>query len=333
MAPEVAVYTTPSEALVGLLTKSYLLQALPLVRRMQFTKFPGGITEHARILWCSRASLEHYSTTTAAAADGDGGGGDDTRSLQEVTPFAAAYLDLSRSPETELWIYSSMERRLGGCGAGTEAEIRERRKREGEEENSMSGDHENEQERGREEEIACAVALLREVKRQQDQYFAAGSAHARGRGDPNILVGNLNEALRERLAAAGMAIASTGVYDKWVFKIDELPEVAAPRPLDDGRRWVWDVVRPADIPLTIARTEIQRKEYASSLFPSFPLSFHSFFRSFVTEKWEMRGTRSLGTTGLLMSRRRTMKLLPSTALYLDDGTLVAWAFLGECAPV
>ncbi|KAJ3563387.1 hypothetical protein NPX13_g8216 [Xylaria arbuscula] len=27
-------------------------------------------------------------------------------------------------------------------------------------------------------------------------------------------------------------------------------------------------------------------------------------------------------------RRRTMKLLPSTALYLDDGTPVAWAFLG-----
>jgi hypothetical protein len=27
--------------------------------------------------------------------------------------------------------------------------------------------------------------------------------------------------------------------------------------------------------------------------------------------------------------RRTMKLLPSTALYLDDGTPVAWAFLGK----
>ncbi|KAI1203133.1 hypothetical protein F5X97DRAFT_158929 [Nemania serpens] len=291
MAPKVTVYTTPPEALVELLRKSHLLQALPLVRRLQFTMFPGGITEHARILWCSRASLEHYSTT-AAVADDDDSNGNETRSLREEKPFAAAYLDLSRGPETELWIYSSMERQLGGYGAGagtgtgTGTGIPGGGKREGEGENSISGDHENEQqEQEREGEIACAVALLREVKRQQDLYFAPGTAGARERENPDILVGNLNEALRERLAAAGTAIVSTGIYDKWVFKIDELPDVAAPRSLGDGRRWVWDVVRPADIPFTIARTEIQRKE-------------------------------------------RTMRLLPSTALYLDDGTLVAWAFLG-----
>lgn len=287
MAPEVAVYTEPPDALVGLLTKSHLLQAFPLVRRMQFTKFPGGITEHARILWCSRVSLEHCSTLalvpTPTAGDDDGDDGDDdTRSPRGETPFAAAYLDLSRGPETELWIYSSMERRLGGCGAGagtgTGSETRRGGRREEEGENLMtSEDDESEQER-EEEEIACAVALLREVKRQQDLYFAPGSVRERERENPAILVGNLNEALRERLAGAGMAIVSTGLYDKWVFRIDELPDVvAAPRPLDDdGRRWVWDVVRPADIPFTITRTKIQRTEYGFSL-SSHPPFFFFFF--------------------------------------------------------
>ncbi|KAI1132098.1 hypothetical protein F5Y10DRAFT_17175 [Nemania abortiva] len=261
MAPDVAVYTTPPEALVEVL-KSHLLHSLPLIRRLRFTRFPGGITEHTRILWSSRVSLENY-LAAIKGIDGDDGL---QRSREAIVPFAAGYLDFSRGPETELWIYSSMEHRVGEEGRG-------------EVEGSTGEAH-------AQEEVACAVALLREVKRQQDLYFVPGSPQAVARESPAILVGNLNEVLRERLVEVNMAIVSTGLYDKWIFKADELPDVALPdAPGGDGRRWVWDRVRREDIPLTISRTQIPRKE-------------------------------------------RTMKLLPSTALYLDDGTSVAWAFLG-----
>ncbi|KAI3342808.1 hypothetical protein F4824DRAFT_120496 [Ustulina deusta] len=305
MAPEVAVYTTPPEGLVELLRRSHPLLALPLVRRLQFAaRIPGGITEHARILWCSGAPLQDHRLLAVYKKhddDDDGKVGVELRKGEEEgeeetegsssstgrkhVPFAAAYLDFSRGPETELWIYSSMEGRLDGTwgsekGTGVGRE-------EGGREGASNGD-DNGDDWGREEEIACAVALLREVKRLQDLYFVPGSPQAREREFPSILVGNLHEVLRERLVApeVGMAIVSTGLYDKWVFEVGQLPDVGLPDVLgDDGRRWVWDVVRREDIAFTISRTQIPRRE-------------------------------------------RTMKLLPSTALYLDDGTPIAWAFLG-----
>ncbi|KAI1734470.1 hypothetical protein F4680DRAFT_462357 [Xylaria scruposa] len=254
MAPKVSVYTTPPSALVEFLTRPpHLPHALPLARRMRFTTFPGGITEHARILWASEVSLDEYLAGAQNAED--------------ARPFAAAYLDFSRGPETELWIYSSLEIRSGPSGG------------------ERAGEEEEDKER---DEIACAVALLREVKRLQDLYFTPGSDRARDREFPTILVGNLDEVLRERLLGAGMAIFSTGLYDKFIFKVDDLPVVKLPEVLggDGGaRRLVWDRLRPEDIPYAISQSKIPRKE-------------------------------------------RTVKLLPSTALYLDDGTPIAWAFLG-----
>ncbi|KAI0972513.1 hypothetical protein F4678DRAFT_41751 [Xylaria arbuscula] len=283
MAPEVVTYTTPPQGLIRLLSRSHPLLTLPLVRRLQFAgKFPGGITEHAKILWCSGVSLSEHPH--AAPDDHDGGEGVDAEREvtsgkqrgenggEEEVPFAAAYLDFSRGPETELWIYSSMEARLARTGA--EAEEKK--------------DEDADIERG---ELACAVALLRQVKRQQDLYFLPGSPAAAAREFPTILVGNLNEVVRERLVAAGLDIISTGLYDKWIFETDRLPDVGLPEVLGggegggEGKVWGWDVVRREDILFTISRTKIPRRE-------------------------------------------RTMKLLPSTALYLDDGTPVAWAFLG-----
>ncbi|GAP86165.1 putative gnat family protein [Rosellinia necatrix] len=261
MNREVTVYTTPPEALVELLTKSHPLHSLPLIRRLRFTGFPGGITENTKILWSSTAAIEDH---LAAAVTG--------HTLRERIPFAAAYLDFSRAPETELWIYSSMEQRLVGGKA-------EEKGGEGERVNDRDCERERERQ---EEEIAAAAGLLRRVKHEQDLYFAAGSA----RGSPAaVLVGSMHEVLRERLAAAGMAFDSTRVYDKWFFKPSELPDIELPDDPGDERRWVWDAVRPEDIPFAIASTKVPRREH-------------------------------------------TMRLLPSRALYLDDGTLVAWAFLG-----
>ncbi|KAI1368004.1 hypothetical protein F5Y08DRAFT_20181 [Xylaria arbuscula] len=304
----VTVYTTPPETLVDVLRRSHPLVSLPLVRRLRFAAgFAGGITEHSRILWCSRIPLEEYyqghpslpeekegeeEEEGKGKGEEESGGPRVSRSSQyEQLAFAAAYLDFSRGPETELWLYSSMEARLSGEVSTTTAQ----RDGSSSNDNDINGERERERERQR-EEIACAVALLREVKHQQDLYFVPGSPRALEREFPTVLVGNLNEVLRERLVAPGVGvdIVSTGLYDKWIFEIGKLPAVklAGDGPGDgdvdgdgDGSRWVWDVVRREHIPFTISRTKIPRRE-------------------------------------------RTMKLLPSTALYSDDGTPVAWAFLG-----
>ncbi|KAI1356480.1 hypothetical protein F5Y01DRAFT_309891 [Xylaria sp. FL0043] len=293
-APRVAVYTAPPEILVELLARSHHLLTLPLIRRLQFAaKFSGGITEHARILWCSPVALEEHPLLDASKRHaggqvgvvaglerGDKEAGDGEK---EEVPFAAAYLDFSRGPETELWIYSSMERCFYGIEDGTG-------RGKGEDE----GKGEKEPSNLEREEIACAVALLREVKRQQDLYFVPGSPQAVEREFPTILIGNLNEVLRERLVAPDvrMDIVSTGLYDKWIFEVGKLPDVKLPEVIPgsgggdgEGRRWAWDIVRKEDVAFTISRTKIPRKE-------------------------------------------RTMKLLSSTALYLDDGKPIAWAFLG-----
>lgn len=248
--PEVTVYNRPPEALAKLLTLFDPLHTLPLVRRLQFTRFPGGITEHTRILFSSTVSLEERLTTATAAVDTDSNIHPDAKD-KSIPPFAAAYLDFSRGPETELWVYSSLERRCSSSAAGKQADA--------------DGDDELEK-----QEIASVLALLRNVKRREAEYFAPGSARAAAREHPTLLVGNLNEVLRARLVGAGVDLVSTGLYDKFLFCVEDLPDVKLPDGISgDGRSWVWDRVRPEDIPLTILRTKIPRREYVC---PS-PFSF------------------------------------------------------------
>ncbi|KAI1828112.1 hypothetical protein F4861DRAFT_243876 [Xylaria intraflava] len=284
MAPEVSVYTTPPKALVEVLTKFRIPYSLPLIRRLRFTGFPGGCTQHTRILWSSRLPVEEYPASHEAGAGAGARSSPGTEGeagpVEEMIPFAAAYLDFSREPETELWLYSSLE-----VTAAESDDIGVQEDREEEEEGRKIGAPGRARaEQGEDEAFECLVALLREVKREQDLYFVPGSAQALAREFPTVLVGNLNEVLREHLVTRGVSIVSTGLYDKWIFRVDGLPPVREPAVLG-GRPCLWDVVRREDIMLTISRTNIQRRE-------------------------------------------RTMKLLPSRALYLEDGTLIAWAFLG-----
>ena len=79
----VAVYAEPPPRLLALLRR-HTPHSLPLLRRLEFTRFPGGITEHARVLWASGAALPESEAEAEAEADSD-------------VVFAAGYLDLSRS--------------------------------------------------------------------------------------------------------------------------------------------------------------------------------------------------------------------------------------------
>ncbi|RYP19425.1 hypothetical protein DL767_009648 [Monosporascus sp. MG133] len=241
MAVDVSRYREPPAPLLALLRR-HVPHSLPLLRRLQFTRFPGGITEHARILWASDVE----------PAD----------DLPDSAHFTAGYLDFSRGPETELWLYSSLERDQSPAAEDDPT--------------TAHADH---------PAASQAEAALREVKRLRDEYYRGGggeeSEKGGGRPEPTVLIGTLNERLRRALAGRGVAFPYVGAYDKWLFRAGELPEDV--RALPEGMRW--DTVRRGDIPLVLSRTHIKRKE-------------------------------------------RTVVLLRSTAIKLEDGTPVAWALLG-----
>ncbi|KAI0890076.1 uncharacterized protein GGS22DRAFT_183427 [Annulohypoxylon maeteangense] len=243
MPPKVEVYTTPPPALEKLLRSHHLPHALPLLRRLRFTRFPGGITEHTRILYASASGAEL---------------GDDTPGDE---PFAAAYLDFSRGPETEIWLYASLERRPDALARAASSVGRETR---------------TDDEESREEASAtCARLVLREVKRLRDLYSAARAQVS------HVFAGALSETLRLALLNQGIVFEFVSIFDKWIFRLQDLPAVRDP--LGEGMEW--GPVRRKDIPLMLSRTKIPRTE-------------------------------------------RTVMLLPSMAVYRDDGTPIAWAFLG-----
>ncbi|KAI1385028.1 uncharacterized protein F4822DRAFT_380958 [Hypoxylon trugodes] len=244
MSTDVAVYTQPPENLIQLLTTNHLPHALPLLRRLRFTQFPGGISEHARIIFASATNTPDIDSVD--------------------TPFAAAYLDLSRGPETQIWLYSSLERRPDALASAAS---------EGDKNENGRGVEEQKEEAAAE----CARRVLRQVKKERDAYFAKVG----GERSSTILAGTLSEVLRLALLNRGVVFPYVSVYDKWLFRLDNLPDVQSPLTTDMR----WDKFQREDIPLMLSRTNINRKE-------------------------------------------RTIVLLPSMAVYRDDGTPIAWALLG-----
>ena len=89
MAEYAQVYSTIPEGLLKLLGDN-LPYSLPLLRRIQFTKFEGGLTKTARIILVSEhGDLEGESTPQR---------------------FSAAYLDIGGGPDTQMWVYSTVEK-------------------------------------------------------------------------------------------------------------------------------------------------------------------------------------------------------------------------------
>ncbi|KAK3341623.1 hypothetical protein B0T25DRAFT_573984 [Lasiosphaeria hispida] len=231
--------TTPTApaALLAALTP-HLPHSLPLLRRLQFAhNIPGGTTATTRVVW---------------ARYGD--------SVGEL--FAAAYVDLSRGPETECWLYSTMEDAVEGVGA---EEVRLAEGEEGEEEEEL------------------VLEVLRGVRELEE-----GGEGARFFERGWFMVGSLHEVVRQRLIARGVGVAKTRnvaeeleweFCGKWLFRVEALEERGLPQGMG------WDVATRADVPVIQGLTSMPRKE-------------------------------------------ATLLLIPSTVVRLDDGTPVAWAFLG-----
>ncbi|GKT52993.1 GNAT family acetyltransferase [Colletotrichum tofieldiae] len=87
-----AIYTTVPDGLTALL-EAHLPRPLPVLRRLQFTRFKGGMRPTARIIFASDSPLTSEQTG-------------------QSTPqrnFTVAYIDFGSNMETQLFMYSTLE--------------------------------------------------------------------------------------------------------------------------------------------------------------------------------------------------------------------------------
>lgn len=267
MEPTLQVFTAPPAWLARLL-EAHLPYSLPLLRRLQAAaKLPGAITEHARIFFVS-ADVSGAAADSAAlgAAEGD----KPTTAATDAARFAAAYLDLSRGPETELWLYATLEDAAPWAVPGFENPKLTNR-RGGEERDDADDDDDD-----------LDATLLRVL---MGAVRAASRSHVppahRPRAFPGMaMAGTLHARTKEVLRGSGVGVrfAETATveeeavvggeerwdYVKWLFRADELPEVEVEGVAREGSKagegMHWGEATREDIKVVLSRTSIPRQE-------------------------------------------------------------------------
>lgn len=194
----VRVYTTVPEQLLALLTKQ-LPYSLPLLRRLQFTKFENGLRETARVILVAESQLEE--------------------GVDLPKRFTAAYIDVGGGPDTQMWIYSTLEHP----------------------DNADTND------------TAVYEQQLQKII-EESVVIAKAYGHPLVYGEA-VLVGTLHDSVRDLLSKTGRVQArETGAYDKWLFKYEDLPkeEIALPEGMH------WGTATDDDCRVVISRTNIPR---------------------------------------------------------------------------
>lgn len=281
-APALTVETfspssTPAELFARL--NAHLPFSLPVLRRLQFASRKSGAvaTAHSHIIYV------HAGAAFPAH-------------------FAAAFVDLSRGPETECWIYSTLQDSVAPNPDPT---------------SSAALPPAADLARGAADACACQVlALLGRVRAIESDYSAAAvaganevrdglnEAHSRG----HARVGALHETVRRALLAAGVRVRATGVvpagrgwdfYATWLLRVPG--DLKGGTGDDDGSDCCrlppgccWDVLREGDTGLVKSRTKIPKREYV--LIPLPPQSYRGapVGRVLCTE---LESFWSLGLTG------------------------------------
>lgn len=182
----------PSETTFKILS-SHLPHSIALFRRLQFMSLPSGKTPNSHILTL----------------------------FSSPTTFTIAYLDFSRGTETELWLYSSMERLAG-------SDIEEKCQEQ-------------------------VLEILKRVGEIEKSYVETNGA----RVTPGIvLIGSLHEKTLRFLEGQQRVDHATGPHFKFIFEAKDLPQDIPLR----NEELVYSEVRRSDIPLVLSRTDIPRKE-------------------------------------------------------------------------
>jgi hypothetical protein len=203
MANHVNSFSSVPDKLVELLTKE-LPYSLPLLRRLQFTQFKHGHSEHARIVFVADAEFPSHGQ------------------FQQSNAYTVAYMDFSKGPETQMYIYSTLEH------------IRNR--------DDISNRELYEQQ---------LAEMVQELIRLRKEY---------GRellfSDPDrVLIGSIHSEVRSILEKFGRVQSRpSGVFDKWLIKGDELPPLD--QSLPSGMHW--DSATLDDCRVVVSRTDIPR---------------------------------------------------------------------------
>lgn len=238
------------------------------------TRLPDGTSEWAHVLFVYDGDEEEPTPATAS--------------------FAAAYVDLSKAPETQVWLYASDED-VDGSDDGTAVPQVDRGAAL-----TAAWPPARHERAGR--LVRALFRRVRTLAREQAPHVPAIVAHC----TEHVKV-NMHEALRHvvrpRTGGVGQGEGAFvppsaekphivgpywDAYDRWLFRLEDVPAESRQadglvvRGLDHPLRW--DVVHQADVPLVKSRTHIVRQE-------------------------------------------ETLLLVPSAGLR-DNGTLIAWAFLG-----
>ncbi|KAK2030823.1 acetyltransferase [Colletotrichum zoysiae] len=210
------IYTTVPEGLVPLL-ETHLPNSLPVLRRLQFTRFKGGMRPTARVIFASDAPL------SPGAASGS-----------PPRHFTVAYLDFGSGKETQMFMYSTLEDEEEG---GETAEL----------------------------QIMAALEAARQVS--EEQSGDAGRAYYPGA----CLVGTLATATRAAMVRRGATVRPRAdyEYEKWLFRVEEVPGGVEGAALPEGA--TWGPATERDCEVVIARTEIPRQVKTLMTFPSLVL--------------------------------------------------------------
>lgn len=235
MVPSVIDVSGPvPESLINPL-KEHLPHSFALLRRAQFTHFPNGTSPHAHFLYASEP-LPGLGASADAAT---------TSCPPPNKHFAAAYLDLSAGPETQMFLYSTLQDAgdddddIASCVSDAEVE----------------------------HVLDLCAALFARVRRIAAD-TAAENRHALLRAH-GAMVGNFHEATYQLLLARrGLVSSYWNPHDVWLFRVDELPlpsppeaeaelEVLSPAKVGE-EGLVWSVVRREDVPLIASRTKLPK---------------------------------------------------------------------------
>ncbi|TLD13983.1 uncharacterized protein PgNI_03872 [Pyricularia grisea] len=192
--------------------QSHLPYSFPVLRRLQFSLTAAGSSPTAKVLLATSGDSPH---------------------------LAVAYVDVHKAPETQMWIYSSLE---DSCGLG--------------------GHDPPEISLPSSEVDVCLEQVLSILKRAGEVAREAGpdigavgvDGVARTGG---IMVGTLHEALRLLLLDKGVTMSYSNPHYKWLFRVEDLPTGLA-SPLTEDM--AWDTIRRGDVPLIKQRTNIPKTE-------------------------------------------------------------------------
>lgn len=235
----------PAPALAVL--EAHLPHSYSLLRRCHFTHRPRGTSEHA-----------HYLVASSSASEDDDDGPYHGGNSRNKRHFAAAYVDLSKGPETEVFLYSTLQDHYYAEGDGRACSSSAWDHDDDEEEEEEKKDKDDRAVPLPEQEVDHVLDLIMALFRRIKGIAAAANHPLHRPHGP--MVGGLHEGTYRLLTQRrGLRSSYWNPHDVWLFRLDRLPPTPpTSSPITSSMRW--DVVRREDVPLIASRTRIPKVE-------------------------------------------------------------------------